>query len=299
MLSRRWRIPYVFHVADLQPDAAVDLGMLRSGQTINLLYKLERLAYRKASLVSTLTPAMRRKIILKGISPEKVVVCSDWAEPALFSLASEERAQRFRHLHGVQDRFLVVHAGNMGVKQSLEVVLDAAEHARRGHPQLLFLLVGDGAMRSKLEQSARRRKLENVRFLPILDREPFRDLLAASDVCLVTQQKSVADIVFPSKVLTLLSAGRPVVASLSGGSEVARVVNESGAGIVARPEDPAVLCDAVLDLYDHPEKRAVMGASGRAYARNQWDRDRILSRFEEQLEEVAGGSGGAYVAARA
>jgi colanic acid biosynthesis glycosyl transferase WcaI len=135
--------------------------------------------------------------------------------------------------------------------------------------------------------------------MPILPTEQFRDLLAAADLCLVTQQKSVADIVFPSKVLTLLAAARPVVASLSNGSEVARVLGEAGAGIITHPEDPAVLNHAILELYDNPEKRATMGASGRAYARNHWDRDRILSQFEKCLEEVASGTVGTCLPASA
>ena len=126
-------------------------------------------------------------------------------------------------------------------------------------------------------------------------------MLAAADVCLITQQKSVADIVFPSKVLTLLAAGRPVVASLSSGSEVARVLREADAGLVVEPENPPALLDAVVELYSDPHRRAALGANGRAYARKQWDRDRILREFEDRLLETGSGSraGGTYIPAQA
>ena len=153
VLSQRWRVPYVFHVADLQPDAAVDLGMLRSGRVVDMLYRLERMAYRNAAVVSTLTGAMREKIISKDVAEERVRLISDWSEPELFDLPLSGGGQRFRQQYGIGDRFIVSHSGNMGVKQGLEVVLGAAEIARDSHPELLFLLVGDGAVKSKLQES--------------------------------------------------------------------------------------------------------------------------------------------------
>jgi len=116
----------------------------------------------------------------------------------------------------------------------------------------------------------------------------FLDLLAAADVCLVTQQRTVADIVFPSKVLTLLAAGRPVVASVSPGSEVARVVREADAGLVVPPEDPGSLREAVATLRGDAAARDASGERGRAYARRHWDRERVLSEMEARLLRLTG-----------
>src|SRR5438105_1542355 len=273
LLSRLWRVPYVFHVADLQPDSALDLG--------------ERLAYRRAALVTTLTDAMRRRIVAKGIPDGKVVLLSDWADPALFSVPLRGGGEAFRRAFGLEGRFLVAHAGNMGVKQGLEVVLEAAAQSRRD-PDLVWVLVGDGAMRASLEGRATALGLSNVRFVPLQPRTMFLDLLAAADLCLVTQQRTVADIVFPSKVLTLLAAGRPVVASVSPGSEVARVVREAGAGLVVPPGDPGALREAVLTLRGEAARRDACGERGRAYARQHWDRERILSEMEGRLLRLTG-----------
>ena len=285
LLKRRWGVPYVFHVPDLQPDAAVDLGMIRAGRLVRLLYRVERLAYQHAALVSTLTPAMRSRIVAKGIPAEKVALFPDWADPALFDLPLAGAARDVRQALGLDDRLLVVHAGNMGVKQGLEVVLGAAAGADR---DVSWVLVGDGAVRPALEREAAARGLPSVRFLPLQPEATFLELLATTDVALVTQQRTVADIVFPSKILTLLAAGRPTVASVGASSEVARVVREAGAGLVVPPEDPAALRDAVRRLRDDPGARARMGAAGRAYARVHWDRTRILPAMEARLREVAG-----------
>jgi len=285
-LQRVWGVPYVFHVPDLQPDAAVDLGMLRPGRMVRFLYVVERLAYRRAALVSTLTRAMQRRIVGKGIPPDRVVLFPDWAEPGLFELPLTGGGPAFRERFGLADRFLIVHVGNMGVKQGLEVVLAAAERSR-DCPEIVYLLVGDGAVRPRLEARATAAGLGNLRILPLQPAPIFRELLAAANLTLVTQQRVVADIVFPSKVLTLLAAGKPVVASLNASSEVARVVTEAGAGVVSPAEDADALVRAVRELRGDPERRRRMGTQGRAYARTHWDRERILPEMEQRLRRVA------------
>ncbi len=114
LLSRWWKIPFIQHVPDLQPDAAVDLGMLREGRLTDALYGLERMGYRKAALVSTLTEAMRDKIISKRIAAEKVVLFSDWARPELFQVPAHGGGAEFRRSLGVGNELLVVHCRQHG-----------------------------------------------------------------------------------------------------------------------------------------------------------------------------------------
>jgi colanic acid biosynthesis glycosyl transferase WcaI len=290
MLSRVWRIPFVLHVADLQPDAAVDLGMLQQSKLVRLLYFLESFAYRNAALISTLTPAMRNRIVAKGIAPDKVVLFRDWTDPSLFDVPLHQGGDAFKVSHGLGDRFLVVHAGNMGVKQGLEVVLDAAQRSRAVH-DLTYLLVGDGAVRPALQARAAAMKLENLKFLPPQPGKVFNDLLAATDIALITQQKVVADIVFPSKTITMLAAARPIVASLSPGSEVARVISAAQGGTVVAPEDPDALVEAVMAMRRDEHAKLALGRNGRMYARRCWDRERILPELEAHLLRVAPNQG--------
>jgi colanic acid biosynthesis glycosyl transferase WcaI len=287
VLSRLWRAPFVFHVADLQPDTALDLGMMRPGRLARLLYAVERLAYRRAALVSTLTEAMRARIIDKGIPPAKVVLFADWADSRLFTLTAGAGAETIRRELGIGDAFLVLHAGNMGVKQGLDVVLDAAERTRTDSG-LIYVLVGDGAVRPQLEARARSLALANVKIVPLLPEDRFQQLLAAADVCLITQQRSVADVVFPSKVLTLLAAGKPVVASVTEGSAIAQVIASAGAGTVCMPEDGRQLALAVDALRSDAARRATMSAAGREYARRHWEQSTTLRYLAETVEALAG-----------
>jgi colanic acid biosynthesis glycosyl transferase WcaI len=283
LLSRLWRVPYVFDVEDLQPDAASDLGML-PGWALKFLYRVEEAAYRHARLVTTLTPSMRKRIVAKGVPNEKVELLEPRMDDSLVDLLPEE-GNAFRQRFDLGEKFLVTHSGNMGVKQGLDVVLDAAA-LNRSDDSMLFLFVGDGADRGRIQRRAAEMGLRNVRFLPLLDQKDFRGLLAASGVCLVTQQQSVSEIAFPSKIVTYLAAGRPIIASVNPDCEVAKVVRESGAGRVVDAEEPEALSFALQEM--RGEDLPKLGENAREYASLRWSSVRVLGHLERSLMAAAG-----------
>ena len=281
-LASLWRVPFVFDVMDLQPDAAVELGMMKGQTLIDALYRIERLAYQRAALVATITEGMRQRIVEKGTDPAKVVLFPPRADSALYTLRERCDGEAFRQRYGLQGKLIVSHSGNMGVKQGLEVILEAAARSRQ-RPDLHYLFVGDGAMRPRLEEQARIRQLNNVQILPLLPAEEFQQMLAATGIALITQQRVVSNIVFPSKTVTLLCAGCPVVASVNAESEVARAVLNSQAGVVVEPENADALFNAVDQLSSSPETLARMSVQARNYANETWDERRTLPCMEEQL----------------
>jgi colanic acid biosynthesis glycosyl transferase WcaI len=285
ILSRRWGIPYIFDVEDLQPDAASDLGMLPR-PVLPFLYRLEAMAYRKAALITTVTEGMRRKIIAKGLPEDTVVVTPPPADQSMFEVGSAADSAQFRAQHGLEGKFIVAHSGNMGVKQGLDLVLEAAERLRESRG-IVFLLAGDGAMKHHLQSRAATLKLDNVRFLPLQERADFLKMLAAIDLALIVQQSTVSDIAFPSKTVTLLAAARPVLAAVRANSEIGWVIHQSAGGVVIQPGDADGLVDAIQQL-ENPSILASMGKSGRRYALQHWDESRILPEFESHLMRAAG-----------
>ena len=283
LFSRLWRIPYVLDVADLQPDSAADLGMLPVW-AVRLLYKLEAAAYRHARLVTTLTQSMRKRIVDKGVANGKVELLEPRMDESLTDLRPEE-GSGFRKRYGLDNEFLVTHSGNMGVKQGLDVVLEAAA-LNRGDSSILFLLVGDGADRQRIQRRAAEMELRNVRFLPLLGQEDFRGLLAASGVCLIIQQQSVSEVAFPSKIVTYLAAGRPIVASVNPECEVARIIRESATGRIVKAEDPEALLAAIREM--RGEDLQKFGENAREYASQRWSSARVLRNLERSLETAAG-----------
>jgi len=281
-LSRLWRVPFVFDVEDLQPDAAVELEMMKGESLIRMLYGVERMAYERAVLVSTITEGMRERIVEKGIDPAKVVLFPARADSSLYTLRDRTDGSEFREKFGLRGKLVVSHAGNMGVKQGLAVILEAAEKTC-DREDIEYLLVGDGAMRRELEFVARARSLNHVRFMPLLDNDLFQQMLAATDIALITQQRVVSDIVFPSKTVTLLAAGCPVIASVNSKSEVAKVILRSGAGVVVEPENAGALSSAILELSKDKEALARMSREARRFATERWDERRTLPQMEAQI----------------
>ncbi len=282
VLSHLWRTPYVFDVEDLQPDSAGDLRMLPSW-AVKLLYKLESAAYRHAALVTTLTEAMRQRIVDKGVPRQRVELLEPRMDDSLTTLSAEE-GTAFRRKFQIHASFLVTYSGNMGVKQGLDVVLDAAA-LNRSDDSTLFLFVGDGTDGERIRRRAAQLQLPNVRFLPLLDEPDFRGLIAASGVCLVTQQQSVSEVAFPSKIVTYLAGGRPILASVNAGSEVARVIRESGAGKVVKAEDSESLLAAILEMRSMDLRE--LGEKARDYANLRWSSARVLGHLEKSLATVA------------
>ena len=163
--------------------------------------------------------------------------------------------------------------------------MDAAALSRNDI-SMLFLLVGSGADCERLRRRAAEMKLQNVKFLPLLDQWDFRGLLAASNICLVTQQQSVSEIAFPSKVVTYLAAGRPILASVNPDCEVAKVVYESGAGRVVGAEEPEALSFTLQEM--RGEDSSKFGKNARRYASLRWSSVRVLGQLERSLLAVAG-----------
>ena len=285
ILSRLWRIPYVFDVEDLQPDAAAELGML-PGPILNAMYKVERMAYRNAALVSTLTTGMQRRIIEKGTPQERTALFEPRADDSLANISSDE-ALAFRSRFSLDGKIIVSHSGNMGVKQGLGVILEAAD-LNRTDESIVFLIVGDGAVRTRIQQRAQDLGLSNLRFLPLLDSNEFRGFLKASDICLVTQQKTVSDMVFPSKTVTYLMGGCAVIASVNSDSEVAETIEEAGAGLVVEPENAQALLSAIHQLAKGD--LAKFGRNAQEYASRRWSSERVLGFFETKLREIFEGS---------
>jgi colanic acid biosynthesis glycosyl transferase WcaI len=286
LLKRLYGAPFVYDVMDLQPDAAAELGMLGDGMLMRSLYRIEKLAYNQAVLVSTLTEGMRRRIVEKSVAPGKVGLFAARADSALLQLRRGSGGESFRRKHGLEGRFVVLYTGNMGVKQGLGVILSAAQLSQ-DRPEILYLFAGDGAVRTDTESRAVELRLGNVKFLPVQPREQLFQMLAAADVCLITQQRTVADIVFPSRTATFMAAGCPVVASVNPGSEVASILERSGAGLVVAPEEPLPLFEAIASLRSDARRRNEMGEKGRLFAREHWDEKMVLSEMESELLRVA------------
>lgn len=285
-LLYRWirRVPWVLHVQDLQVDAALRLSMLKPGLLGRLLYRIEGFLLRHATRVSTITEAMRARIIAKGVPADRVWLCPNWADVS--AVRPGPRNNGFRQSLDVSDdTLLVLYAGNMGEKQGLEVVLEAAKCCHED-ARLLFLMVGDGGARTRLQKQAEAMGLSNMRFLPVQPLERLNNMLAAGDIHLVVQKRDAADLVMPSKLTNILAAGRVCVATADPDTALYDVVHDHETGKAVPPGDVVALTEAIRVLADDPAMREACGLRARQYAEQHLDKDRILAAFEKQLQTL-------------
>jgi colanic acid biosynthesis glycosyl transferase WcaI len=284
LLAWRQQIPFIFHVQDLQLDAARELDIIRSPLLFPLLEGLERFLFSRAQAVTTISRAMAVRLRAKGVEAERIHLLPNWAD--LEDIKPGRGRNALRRELGLADEILVLYAGNMGEKQGLEVILEAAA-LTRGHPDIRYILVGEGAARQRLLDRARRQALETVRFLPLQSPDRFPQLLAAADIHLVVQKHRASDLVMPSKLGNILAAGRPFIATAAPDTELGRVAAESLAGVLVPPEDAAALAGAVSDLARQADTRRKMGLAGRKFAQDRLGRDKILAQWEELFYGLA------------
>jgi colanic acid biosynthesis glycosyl transferase WcaI len=281
---------FVFHVQDLQPDAAVGLGMLKRGGLVRGLYALERLAYAKAAVVSGISRGMMMAFREKGVAERRRVMLPNWLREG--SAISREPAVRAaaRAKFGVRDgALLACYAGNLGRKQSLEILVEAARWLTADSPDetknVRIVIAGDGAGRADLERALANHPRIPVQMLPLLSDADYESLLVAADVALITQAAGTGQFFFPSKLLSVLAAGLPVVAVADESSELAGAIREGGFGETVAPGAAEGLAEVLRKAAG--DRNLLRQWSNQANWVRRFSRDRVLPEFEAVLSSAA------------
>jgi colanic acid biosynthesis glycosyl transferase WcaI len=279
--ARRHRAPFVVIVQDLMGAAAEQSGIAGGDRVAAAASGIERRVLSQAAAVGIVHDMFRPRVVALGASPERVHVVPNWSRIATPTVpAAEMRAK----LGWPEDELVLLHAGNMGFKQGLEVVVDAGRLAQEGGHQLRVVLMGDGNQRAALQ--ARGASVGTVEFRDPVDEDQFPNVLGAADVLLLTQRGTVQDMSMPSKLTSYLLAGRPVLSSVALDSPTAGEVRRSGAGVLVPPDDPAELLAAALRLGDDPACRAELGRRGPEFATEHLGRAAGLARVDAMLSRV-------------
>jgi colanic acid biosynthesis glycosyl transferase WcaI len=278
--ARRWGVPFVFNIQDVFPDVAIELGKLTDPRLIRAARTLERTCYRLADAVTVLSEELRANVAAKlpAGSATRVEMIPNFVD--LERVAPGERCNAYRAELGIGDETVVMYAGNVGFSQSLDLVVAAA----RELPEVTFVINGEGSARPDLERSAA--GLANVRFVDYQPRERLAEVLAAGDLHVVPLRRGLAKASVPSKLYSILAAGRPVLASVDEGTEVARTVEAAGAGRAVPPEDAAAFLAALRDLLADRAALEAAGASGRAFVEAWVSPAAVAGRYALLFDEL-------------
>jgi colanic acid biosynthesis glycosyl transferase WcaI len=283
IISRIKRIPFIFHIQDLQPDTAIKLGMLKNKQIINLLYKIEKFIYIKAKKVSVISKKMADKVISKGIEKENIIFFPNWVD--IEYIKPYSKINKFSRTEGIENKFVVLYSGNIGVKQGLDVVLEVADKTR-DNEDIVYIVVGDGAYKEKLIKKCEELKLNNMFFSPVQPKEKYPYVLSSSDICVVPQRKAVTDVVMPSKIFGIMASGKPVIAGASTGSELYNMITDSTCGILVEPENSKQMLNAIMYMYNNPKIGEEYGRNGREYVIRHFSKEMVLTTFERKIIEI-------------
>ncbi len=286
--ARRWRVPLVFEVRDLWPEAPIQMGALRSPLAQRAAHWLERTVYRAASEIVALSPGMRDGIVAAGVDPERITLIPNASDLDLF--APDVDPGDLRERLGLGDAFVCSYFGTLGEANDLTQVVEAAAVLReRGESGVRFVLQGEGKRRAALEADVRRRGLDSVVLTPAGDKRSAARLAAASDACMtIFKDVPILATNSPNKLFDTFAAGRAAIVNTDGWQR--ELVEHNEAGVFARPGDPADLADRVLFLRDNPDIVRRYGNNARALAEREFDRRVLAERLRDVLARAAGGS---------
>ncbi|HEY3914137.1 MAG TPA: WcaI family glycosyltransferase [Verrucomicrobiae bacterium] len=273
--------PFCFHVQDLQPDAALGLGMLKRGWLSRCLYALEAFAYRKADRVSGISEGMLDAFARKGVPRLKTVYFPNGVnipEPETIPVAGT-----FRERHGLaKDAFLAAYSGNLGVKQGLDVLIEAAQRMRNRNVRIL--ISGDGARREALFRLVKDHGLENVIMLPLQPEEQYREMLVDIDLAVITQETGTGQFFFPSKLLRTLAFGKPVLTVADEASELSGALGKGQFGVNVAPNQPDLVAAAIETLSKQTDLQK-FGEAGQSFVQ-QFEFNKVLTDFEIILRRI-------------
>jgi len=277
------KIPFILNVQDLFPQASIDLGVLKNPILVNFFRKIEESAYDSANLI-TVHSTKNKKFVEKVCKNlQKVVVVENWIDEN--EIMPDEKINDFSRKYNIADKFVVSFAGTLGVSQDIEVILKAAKEIEK-HENIVFLIVGDGIKKEDSLKMAREMKLKNVVFLPMQPKEVYPQILHSSDVSLATLAKEVKTPTVPSKILSIMSAGLPVIATMSLNGDAPDLIKIAECGYVFEAGDYKHLAETILLLYKNESLRRQLGKNGRKYIENYLSVKSAADKYEELFLEL-------------
>ncbi len=269
---------------DLHPELSCAVGMLQPGSLVDRLWRrVNTWALRHADYAICLGTYMEKTVKARW-SEARTVIISNWCDPGVVRVLPKARS-KFAQQHGLADKFVVLFSGNLGWRQRLEVLLDAAE--RLLDTPIRFVFIGEGAKKNKLVEAAHARHLHNVLFFPYQPRELMEHSLAAADVAVVSQEREVIGSGVPSKIYTYMASGRPMIGLASRPCELTDLISEVDCGWnFDEDRDAEAMAKKLRELLQNRDKAAKAGARARQYFERHFTLQISAAKYEKLIKEL-------------
>ncbi len=283
--SRRVGCKFVSYLQDIYPDVAEEIGKVSTGWLTRRIRSKLRAAYASADHIVVLGRCMRDRLHREpwSLDTEKVSVIPNWSDCELIRPLDRNQNAFLRH-QGLEDRFVIMHSGNMGLTQRLDVLVRATRDSSWPASAVL-VLVGDGAAKQELQIIAGETTDDRVRFLPYQPREELSQSLSAADLHVVSMHENISGCLCPSKLYGILAAGRPVLAIADQSTDLCQTVNENDLGWCCQPGDARAIAQTVAVAASNTTARLAAGERARCVACQRFDRKVVVAQFSELLNE--------------
>lgn len=287
VVSKIFRIPYVFEVRDLWPDTLSDMGALSSGPVSKLLYKLEKWLYKGSDKIIVLTEGIRKRIINKGVAPSKIAFIPNGIHINTTGANSElpdKNKEAVRKKIGLEGKFVCIYTGAHGPANALNAIIDTA-FLLKGELDIVFLLIGEGQEKFRLVEKAKQYGLNNVIFHEPVPRSEIGAYIQLSDLCLLTlRDVPVFNTALPNKLFDYMYENKPIICGLRG--ETASLVKKEELGVVVSPENPVEMAEAILRLKNNPSLLDLYGKKGRSIVEEYYSFEKLSRDLERAMIEA-------------
>lgn len=277
LLGKLRGVPFIANIQDIYPDVAIRMGVMKNPAIIAGYKRLEQFVYAHSSAITVISEGFRSNLSAKGVPADKIDVIPNFIDASF--ILPHPRRNSFSAEQGWDDKFVALFAGNVGMSQGLDTVLEAAAQLQ-DIPDLLFAISGNGASKPALMVQAETLGLKNVQFLPYQAYDRVPELYSAADLGLIPLRRGFTNDSVPSKLFTIMGVARPLIASVDAHSETAQVIGAAGCGLCIEPEDPQALADAVRTLYKNRERAVEMGRHGRRHVEAHYTRVSVARQYE-------------------
>lgn len=293
ILSRLKNAKFILNVQDLFPQSIIDLGILRNKLLIKFFETMEKFVYKRADFVTVHSEGNKEHVIKKGKDHSRVFVIPNWIDIEFLKPGS--KSNEFSKKYNLDGKFIVSFAGILGYSQDIDIILEAAKKLEE-YEDVIFIIVGDGVEKTRLVKKAEVMKLKNVRFLSMQPRDIYPQVIQSSDISLATLHSFVKTPVVPSKILSIMAIGKPVIAAMDLNGDAPKLINEAKCGFAIPPEDSELLAKEILELYNDEKLKEVLGKNGRKYAEDNLCLGVCVNKYEklfkQALSHIQGGNYG-------
>ena len=276
---------FVYYSQDIWPEAGIVNERLTNPVVTKMMRAANRFLYKKAARVIVPGGDMKDRLAEDyTLSLDRIAVVENWSDPdEVFPIKREENG--FLRAQGLEENFVVMYSGNIGLSQDLENVIEVADELR-GLEEIVFVLAGEGALKESLVSTASSQNLKNIRFLPYQEKGRLKYSLNAAHIHLIPLKRGMKGIIVPSKVYGIMAASKPFIAAVDEGSEIDRVAKAFGCGLVVSPSDVEALKKAVLWAFHNQEQIDRMGRLGREAFEKHYTRTLCTHKFGTIIEDL-------------